>query len=140
MQRLVLTFAFLLTAAAFSWGQSFVYRPVNPNFGGNTFNYSWQLSSAQAQDRNVDPAQRRTGLTATASNGTLDNFSQSIQSQILSRITRTLVTDKFGEGELKEGTYNFGDYQVQIKNGTDGVMVRIVDGKGGETSLTIPYF
>ena len=139
MQRLVLTFAFLLTATALSWGQSFIYRPVNPNFGGNTFNYSWQLSSAQAQDRNVDPAQRRTSLTTTT-NSTLDNFSQSIQSQILSRITRTLVTDKFGEGELKEGTYNFGDYQVQIKNGVDGVMVRIVDGKGGETSLTIPYF
>lgn len=122
--------------------QSFVYHPVNPNFGGNTFNYAWMLSSAQAQDRTVDPTTRRatTQPNGTGTASTLDTYAQSIQSQILNRITNNLVSKQFGEGTLKPGTYKFGDYQVEISNGTDGVVVRIVDGKGGETSITVPYY
>lgn len=122
--------------------QSFVYHPVNPNFGGNTFNYAWMLSSAQAQDRTVDPTTRRTTTqpNGTGTTSTLDTYAQSIQSQILNRITNNLVSKQFGEGTLKPGTYKFGDYQVEISNGTDGVVVRIVDGKGGETSITVPYY
>ncbi len=136
-RRLLL--ACLIGAASFSaQAQNFVYRPTNPNFGGNTFNYSWLLSQAQAQDRNVDPSARRSTTTTTTS--TLDNYAQSLQNQLLSRITSNLVSRQFGEQELKAGTYRFGDYQVEISNGTDGVVVRIVDGKGGETTITVPYF
>ena len=118
--------------------QSFVYHPNNPNFGGNTFNYSWMLSSAQAQDRTTDPAAKKNTTSTTTS--TLDAYSQSLQNQLLSRITSNLVGKQFGENTLKPGTYTFGDYQVEISNGTEGVVVRIVDGKGGETSITVPYY
>ena len=30
--------------------QDFVYQPVNPAFGGNPYNYSWLLSSANSQN------------------------------------------------------------------------------------------
>ncbi|GAB3507526.1 curli production assembly/transport protein CsgF [Spirosoma knui] len=140
-----LLFIFLITGAStYSSGQNFIYRPNNPNFGGSYLNYSWLLGQAQAQDKNVDPKAAKSSTTGssfgTSTNSTLDNFSQSIESQILQRITSRLVTNQFGEGELKEGTYRFGTYQVEIRNGTDGVIVRIVDGKGGETSVTVPYF
>ena len=46
---------FCLGVTAYSSAQAFVYHPNNPNFGGNTFNYSWMLSSAQAQDKTKDP-------------------------------------------------------------------------------------
>ncbi|GAB4047785.1 curli production assembly/transport component CsgF [Spirosoma litoris] len=118
-------------------GQGFVYHPTNPNFGGNTFNYSWMLSSAQAQDRNVDP---NTTKKATSTTSTLDAYAQSLQNQLLNRIASSLISKQFGEGSLKEGTYTFGDYQVEIKNGTDGVVLRLVDGKGGETTITVPYY
>ncbi|MBC8155018.1 MAG: curli assembly protein CsgF [Bacteroidetes bacterium] len=140
MKKFVHSFMLLLAAGTCSYGQAFVYRPVNPNFGGNTFNYSWLLSSAQAQDRTTDPAAARRQTTTRTQTSALDNFSQSIQNQLLSRLTRNLVSDQFGEGELKEGTYTFGDYQVEIRNGAEGVIVRIVDGQGGETSITVPYF
>lgn len=141
MKKTVLSLLFVLALCAGVRAQSFSYTPVNPAFGGNTFNYSWLQASATAQDRSVDPAQRRTNAAGrTATNSTLDNFSQSIQSQLLSRITRQLVSNQFGEGELKEGTYRFGDYQVEIANAADGVRVRIVDGKGGETTITVPYY
>ena len=136
MKQLVLLAAFVLIGT-YAQGQAFVYHPNNPNFGGNTFNYSWMLSSAQAQDRNVDPATKRTTTTSTS---TLDAYSQSLQNQLLSRITSSVVSKQFGEGTLKPGTYRFGDYQVEITNGTNGVVVRIVDGKGGETSITVPYY
>ncbi|MFP4065853.1 MAG: curli assembly protein CsgF, partial [Bacteroidales bacterium] len=40
-------FLFLVPMAGHS--QEFVYRPVNPAFGGNYLNYQWLLNSAQAQ-------------------------------------------------------------------------------------------
>lgn len=118
--------------------QSFVYHPNNPNFGGNTFNYSWMLSSATAQDRTTDPSARRNTGTSTQTS-TLDSYAQSLQNQLLSRITSSLISKQFGESTLKPGTYTFGEFQVEITNGADGVVVRIVDGKGGETSITVPY-
>ena len=36
------------------WAQDFVYKPVNPAFGGDTFNYNWLLSSANAQNQYED--------------------------------------------------------------------------------------
>lgn len=138
MLRFVFFISLLFALSAQSYGQAFVYHPNNPNFGGNTFNYSWMLSSAQAQDRNVDPASKRT-TTTTTQTSTLNAYAQSLQNQLLSRITSNLVSQQFGENSLKPGTYRFGDYQVEISNGTTGVNIRIVDGQGGETTLTIPY-
>ena len=140
MKHVFLSIVLVAIVGTYAQAQNFVYRPLNPAFGGNTFNYSWLQSSAQAQDRTVDPAASRNAVGARTQPSTLDNFSQSIQNQLLSRITRNLVGEQFGEGELREGTYNFGDYQVEIRNGADGVIVRIVDGQGGETTITVPYF
>ncbi len=141
MKKLLLSALLILGLSAAVSAQSFIYTPRNPAFGGNTFNYSWLQSSAQSQDRNVDPAQQRgQAAAARTTNSTLDAFSRSIENQLLSRLTRDLIGNQFGEGELRPGTYRFGDYQVEIANAADGVQVRIVDGRGGETTLTIPYF
>lgn len=140
MKKILLTAFLLIGLAAYSFAQSFVYHPNNPNFGGNTFNYSWMLSQAQAQDRNVDPTARRTTASSGSTTNTLTTFAQNLQNQLLSRITSNLLSKQFGETSLQPGTYKFGDFQVEISNGTDGIILRIVDGKGGETSITIPYF
>ena len=122
-------------------GQALVYHPNNPAFGGNTFNYQWMLSSAQAQDKTKDPAQKTAnGLSSRTTTSSLDDFSASLQRQLLSRITSNLLNKQFGETTLKEGTYQFGDFQVTITNAADGVLIRIVDGKGGETTVTVPYY
>ena len=139
MKKTLLAALLVFGVSAYSSAQAFVYHPNNPNFGGNTFNYSWMLSQAQAQDRNVDPTAKKNATAAGATN-TLNNFAQSLQNQLLSRITSNLLNKQFGETTLQPGTYKFGDFQVEITNGANGVIVRIVDGKGGETSITIPYF
>ncbi len=143
MKKILLFLIGLVSLATLSArGQGLVYRPNNPAFGGNTFNYQWMLSSAQAQDKSKDPAQRTSanGLNGRSSTSSLDDFSSSLQRQLLSRITSNLLNKQFGETTLKEGTYQFGDFQVTITNAADGVLIRIVDGKGGETTVTVPYY
>ena len=34
--------------------QDLVYKPKNPAFGGDTFNYQWLLSSAESQNKLKD--------------------------------------------------------------------------------------
>lgn len=139
MKKTLLIISFLIFGAYGSRGQALVYRPMNPAFGGNTFNYSWMLSSAQAQDRLKDPSVSTTARTTTTQS-TLTNFSESLQRQLLSRITNEVINKQFGESTLREGTFQFGEFQVEITNAADGIQIRIVDGKGGETTITVPYF
>ena len=51
MKLLVTTLFFAFAACNLSMGQDLVYRPINPAFGGDTFNYQWLLSSAEAQNK-----------------------------------------------------------------------------------------
>ena len=139
MKRTILFISLLIFCVSASRGQALIYHPINPSFGGNTFNYSWMLSSAQAQDKLKDPAVRPTATTSNTPS-TLTNFSESLQRQLLSRITSDVINKQFGESTLREGTFQFGDFQVNITNASDGIQIRIVDGKGGETTITVPYF
>ena len=46
----------LFLAAIGCFGQQLTYRPVNPAFGGDTFNYNWLLNSANSQNSFTDPS------------------------------------------------------------------------------------
>lgn len=123
--------------------QNFVYRPVNPAFGGNFLNYNWLQSSATAQDRLKDPNAEDTSTSARDSRATgtsADDFAASLQRQLLNSISRQVIRDQFGEGSLQPGTYQFGDTQVDISEGSEGLVIRIVDGQGGESTITVPYY
>lgn len=128
--------AFLLFGLG-AQAQTFVYTPKNPAFGGNTFNYQWMLSSAVAQDTYKDPA---TVARTTATTDPLESFQSGLQRQLLSRLSRQLLDNQFGEEELEPGTFQFGDLTVEITEGSDGITIRIVDGQGGESTVTVPYF
>lgn len=133
----ILIIAFLLsTVGAFS--QDLIYRPLNPAFGGSPLNYSWMLNSAQVQDTTKDPkADENNGF----SQDPLDRFSESLNRQLLSQISRDILNTQFGEGGLTEGSYQIGDFLVDILPDFDGLTITIFDvGSGGETTITIPYF
>lgn len=120
--------------------QQLVYTPKNPAFGGNTFNYQWMLSSAQAQDTykaKVTDSKDRFGYGTNP----VDDFAESLNRQILSRLSRELVTRQFGEGALAEGSYVLGDYQIDIGNSENGISITIVDNTtGATTNVVIPNF
>jgi curli production assembly/transport component CsgF len=133
-----LLFIFFFAASNIGLAQSLVYRPVNPSFGGDTFNYNWLMSSAQAQDKTKDPDASK--LASAANQDPLADFTTTLNRQILNSISQRLIKDQFGEEGIKEGVYQFGDFIVNVSPGTEGLIVRITDGKGGETSITVPYY
>ncbi len=123
-----------LLAAAAPQAQQLTYQPTNPAFGGFSANYSWLLSSAQAQN---DFTEDR----ANAFNrDPLADFQTNLQRQILNQLSRELITNRFGDLDLTQpGTFNFGDLQVQIIPGIDGISVQIFNNLTGETTtISIP--
>ena len=122
-----------------SQAQDFVYTPKNPAFGGNTFNYQWMLSSAQAQDTYKAPVE--TDSRFSYLRDPAQDFAESLNRQILSRLSREIVTRQFGEEALEEGTYVLGDYQIDIGNADGGINITIVDNTtGSTTTVSVPYF
>lgn len=136
---IILTGAFLIFGLK-GYTQQFVYTPKNPAFGGNTFNYNWMLSSAQAQDTYVAPTDGTDPYSRYQTNP-VDDFAESLNRQILSRLSRELVTRQFGEEALAEGSYILGDYQIDIGNTDSGLDITIIDNStGATTNVVVPYF
>lgn len=113
--------------------QQLVYKPINPAFGGDTFNYQWMLSSANAQNQ-FDDNDKEDYLGDFDS---LDSFSQSLNRQILSQITNSLLDDQLGDGPLQPGTYMFGSLYLDVSQSSQGLVVNILDTQTGEQSQII---
>lgn len=131
MKKTAFIIAFV-TISGFAFGQQFVYKPINPAFGGDTFNYNWLLSSASAQNQfkgSTSEAQR--------SGTSLDSFADSINRQLLSEISKKLFGDQFGEGDLQPGTYVFGDMYLEITQTDQGLLINILNTSTGEQSEII---
>ncbi|RAU82494.1 curli production assembly/transport component CsgF [Pontibacter arcticus] len=129
---------YLLPGAESAQAQDFTYQPKNPAFGGETFNYQWMQSSATSQDKLKDPNAVTGGA---ASRDPLADFEQNLNRQILSQLSRQLVTSQFGEGALEPGSYVIGNYEIEVTEGSGGVNIVIVDtGTGNQTTVTVPFF
>lgn len=133
------TFVILLifVAGIFSVkSQQLVYKPVNPAFGGDTFNYQWLLSSANAQNP-FDEKKDYSNLLGKMNS--LDSFTQSLNRQILSELSRKLFEDQFGNGNIQPGNYLFGSLYLQITNTNQGLLINILDtGTGDQSEIVIP--
>lgn len=118
-------------------GDELVYTPVNPSFGGSPLNGSWMLAQAQGQSTFAeakDPLSSR-------SRDALEDFTESLNRQILSRLSREVISDLFGEGTLEEGHYEFGNLIVDVVPGAEGLNITIFDSDtGNETNILVPYF
>lgn len=119
--------------------QDLVYKPKNPAFGGDTFNYQWLLSSADSQNLFKDPEP----VTSYEQKTELQRFTENLNSQLLNQLSRSLFEDQFdtdsGAGGMSEGTYVFGSLSVDVYNSSDGLVVNILDITTGEqTQVIIP--
>jgi len=118
--------------------QDFVYKPINSSFGGDQLNASWMLNSATQQNRIEDPNQEdQFGQTDP-----LDDFKDNLNRQILNELSRRLVDKIFGgTGELDTGSFELGDFQVDIFEDGGGINVNIQDlTNGNSTFVEIPAF
>ena len=131
----LLTTIFLLAFSAQMFSQQLVYKAKNPNFGGDTFNYNWLLSSAEAQNTFKDPDE-----SSRDDDSDLDKFTQNLNNQLLNQVSRSLFTQQFGaDGNLEPGTYTFGTLSVEIFPSNDGLVISILDTETGEqTQVIIP--
>jgi len=115
--------------------QDFVYKPVNPSFGGNPYNYNWLLNSATQQNRIEDPNQEN-GFNSDP----LDDFAGDLNRQILNQLSSGLVTAIFGEnGAIEAGSYVLGNYQVDISDDGSGMTINVTDMlTGNYSNVVIP--
>ena len=129
--KVVLIF-FALCCGASCFGQQLVYSPNNPNFGGETFNYQWLLSSANAQNSFTDPAAGREVLTDQ------ERFAQDINRQLFSRLNRSILSNIIGD-DLTEGNFTVGTLNLEIFESAEGLVVNILDTETGEqTQIIVP--
>lgn len=133
IQILLLGF-FSFLACSNIQAQDFVYKPKNPAFGGDTFNYNWLLSSAQSQNL-IDAPDDNSDQTP------LEAFTQNLERQILSNLSRELAGAQFGETSLEDGSYQIGTFNLDVISTLDGLSITISDPSQGEqTQIIIPYY
>ncbi len=114
--------------------QQLVYRPINPAFGGDTFNYQWLIQSAEAQNRFTDPALSNN----LDEQNELDSFAEGLNRQLLSQLSRSLLSAQIDVNEgLEPGTFSFGSLEVEVLQGVDGLIVNILDTNTGDTTQVV---
>lgn len=125
----------LIGASAFVQAQQFAYKPLNPAFGGDTFNYNWLLSSATVQNGLKEP------LNAEDQKSELEQFGDNLNRQVLSQISRTLLQQQIeGIGNFdQEGTFTYGTLAVEVFESEEGLVINILDTSTGEqTQVVVP--
>tara|TARA_A100001391_G_scaffold202102_1_gene190785 strand:+ start:1670 stop:2080 length:411 start_codon:yes stop_codon:yes gene_type:complete len=131
--KLLLSFI-LLFIGTMGFAQQFSYTPLNPAFGGDTFNYNWLLSSATAQNKLVAPANERDQRSE------LEQFGDNLNRQLLSQISRSLLQQQInGLNFNEEGTFTYGTLNIEIFQSDEGLVINILDtSTGEETQVIVP--
>ena len=125
---------FLLSFSSSLFSQNLIYKPMNPFFGGDTFNYQQLLAEANAQN----DFKEGSGLDNNQPSD-LESFTESLNRQILNSLSRDLFQQQYGDQSLGVGTYVFGSLVVEVSPTTSGLLINIFDTKTGEqTQITIP--
>lgn len=138
MRSKILMILAMMAISMSGLSQDMVFRFINPAFGGDTFNYQWLLSSAEAQNKFTETSQQQ---YSTRDDDPLADFENSLNKQILSRLTKEIVDAQFGEDELGEGSYVFGNYQIDIGENSGGLSIVIMDlSNGDQSTIFIPYY
>ncbi|MBI9041800.1 curli production assembly/transport component CsgF [Lutibacter sp.] len=124
----------LICIPIFMFSQNLVYKPINPFFGGDTFNYQQLLASANAQNSFEEDS----GFSFDQASD-LENFTESLNRQLLNSLSQDLFTQQFGDQALSVGTFVFGSLVVEVSPTSNGLSVNILDTSTGEqTQITIP--
>jgi curli production assembly/transport component CsgF len=115
--------------------QDLVYRPINPSFGGDPFNSSHLLGTANAQNGFTAPRQVRPQSSQS------DLFVRQLESRLLSSLAGQVNDAIFGDNAQESGRIAFGDQVIEFARGLDAVRLTITDtGDGGVTEIEIPTF
>lgn len=131
--KTALTIALFFSISTWCAASELIYTPVNPSFGGNALNGTYLLNSANAQNDLKDP-----DLEDEDESG-LDDFNDSLQRALLSRLTSTLTGSMVDEeGNLVPGTLETSDFIIEITDIGDGELrVTTTEKATGESTTFI---
>lgn len=141
----ILALTGLLLSSGQTFSQDFVYHPKNPAFGGSYLNYQWLLSSANAQNT-LEDKKDGLDLSSYGEYDPMSDFQKDLQRRFFDELSRQIINSYFGEGsyqgdDIGDGTYNFGNYEIDIYSNSEGLNISIRDfSEGGETVITIPNY
>lgn len=133
--RIILFFIGFITCIIHVNAQQLVYKPINSNFGGDTYNYNWLLSSANAQNQfkesiNYGNLQKNTAISS---------FEDNLNRQLLNNISMGLFGTGYDQGSMEPGVYKLGSMNVSITEYYGGLNISIIDIKTGEqTNINLP--
>lgn len=107
------------------------YEPVNPAFGGNPFNGPYLLSNATTQRQQSAPKPERPSA--------VEEFSENIQRNLLSQISRNIADTILGEDAKESGHFVVGDSVIDFHRDGGKVVVDVQDqATGAQTTIELP--
>jgi curli production assembly/transport component CsgF len=138
--RLLSAMTLTLMLPPLSQAQELVYTPVNPSFGGSSFNSSHLLSTAEIH--RPDPPESDAGAFGDPRSTQTNFFIRQLESRILSRLSLDIVDKIFGDDAEPSGEFVFSDTTISFETLLDGtILLDIVDNAtGGTTTIEIPAF
>jgi curli production assembly/transport component CsgF len=111
-----------------------LYKPMNPNFGGDPFNASYLQSMATAQ--NTQKPKPKSGAVAESPS---ERFLTMLESRLYSSLASQVAEAIFGENAQHNGTVTFDDQQVSFVNTGTEIQISITDFVSGNvTNITVP--
>ena len=114
-------FLLFLTASSYGFAQQLVYTPKNPAFGGDPFNYTWLLNSANSQNSFEDKTVP--GLES------LDRFNDRLGGNF---------GNGFGNDKIPPlGVSSEGDFEYEVFESTGGLVINVLNTVTGEFSQII---
>lgn len=130
MTRSVVVAAVIASAFATAAQADFVYRPVNPTFGGNPLNSSHLQSMATSQKLHEESTPERSSS---------QQFLKMLESRLYSALATEVTDAIFGENALPSGTIAFSDQKVDFLNTGTEIQLTVTDLTNGQiTTIIVP--
>jgi curli production assembly/transport component CsgF len=122
------------------------FTPINPSFGGNTFNAANLMAMATAQNsykRKADEEAKRQAAIEQAARSTgqsaSDRFVQHLQSRLYASLADQVAGAIFGENAQQQGTLRFDDQEISFINDGTSIHLTVVNFATGETTeIVVP--
>lgn len=120
----------LSLAAGEAFASDITYKPVNPSFGGNPFNDSHLLTTANVQNKYTAKREER---------DLSEQFVRSLQSRLYSGLASQVQEAIFGDNPQDNGTFTIGDQVVSFVRGLEVITLEISNlGDGTSTVIEVP--
>jgi len=135
MKKILLLSSLFLAATTVTHASTLSYKFLIPAFGGNPDYFYVFKSEADAQNIYHAPSK------PTPQTSPLEDFKNRLQYLILSKLASKIADAAFGEEELNPGTYEIGNYQIQVVPSETEIQVHLIDTTtGNETTVEVPMY